>query len=81
MGKKSAHTGLSPKDRSMNIMDKFIRKNEAKTINQPILPARRKDPNVPINLWPFKDQVEYYANLTTSNLKSTFTFICDQNAP
>ena len=67
MGKKSAHTGLSPKDRSMNIMDKFIRKNEAKTVNQPILPARRKDPNVPINLWPIKDQIEYYDNLTEND--------------
>jgi hypothetical protein len=64
MGKKSAHTGMSPKDRSMNIMDKFIRKNSAKTAGQPILPARRKAADVPIDLWPLKDQIEYYENLT-----------------
>jgi hypothetical protein len=64
MGKKSAHTGMSPKDRSMNIMDKFIKKNSAKTAHEALLPARRKSADVPLNLWPFEDQVAYYENRT-----------------
>lgn len=62
MGKKSAHTGMSPKDRSINIMDKFISKNANRTKNQPTLPALRKDPNLPIHMWPLKDQIEYWDN-------------------
>ena len=34
MGRKSAHTGESPKDRSINIMDKFITKNMNKEKHQ-----------------------------------------------
>ena len=64
MGKKSAHTGLSPKDRSINIMDKFISRNIAKSKHNPTLPARRKDPNIPIHMWPLKDQLEYWDNRT-----------------
>tara|TARA_R110000751_G_scaffold149106_1_gene254002 strand:- start:321 stop:707 length:387 start_codon:yes stop_codon:yes gene_type:complete len=60
MGKKSAHTGESPKDRSVNMMDKFITRNERRNKRQDVLPGRRKDPNVPINLWPLKDQIEYW---------------------
>ena len=67
MGKKSAHTGLSPKDRSINLMDQFIKKNSIKTKNVPSLPARRKDPNVPIELWPYQDQVDYYENRTEAD--------------
>ena len=67
MGKKSAHTGMSPKDRSMNIMDKFIKKNSAKTAHEALLPARRKSPDVPINLWPTKDQIEYYESRTDND--------------
>ena len=67
MGKKSAHTGMSPKDRSMNIMDKFIKKNSAKTAHEALLPGRRKSPDVPLNLWPYKDQVEYYENRTDAD--------------
>ena len=59
MGKKAAHSGMSPKDRSINMMDKFITRNANREKNQPILPARRKDPNVPIDLWPLKDQLEH----------------------
>ena len=64
MGKKSAHTGESPKERSINKMDKFITRNEKRNKHIEILPARRKDPNVPMNLWPLKDQLEYYDNRT-----------------
>ena len=28
MGRKSAHSGMSPKDRSINLMDKFIQRND-----------------------------------------------------
>ena len=54
MGKKSAHSGESPKERSINKMDKFIARNERRNKHKELLPARRKDPNVPINLWPLK---------------------------
>tara|TARA_R110000824_G_scaffold310760_3_gene498040 strand:+ start:833 stop:1219 length:387 start_codon:yes stop_codon:yes gene_type:complete len=64
MGKKSAHTGESPKERSINKMDKFITRNQKRNQHIELLPARRKDPNVPINLWPLKDQLEYYNNRT-----------------
>jgi|TARA_R100000027_G_scaffold31369_1_gene23006 hypothetical protein len=64
MGKKAAHSGESPKDRSVNLMDKFITRNERRTKHLDRLPARRKDPNVPFNLWPLKDQIEYMENRT-----------------
>lgn len=60
MGRKSAHTGESPKDRSINIMDKFIARSNKQSAHKPLLPARRKDPNVPIDMWPLKDQIEYW---------------------
>ena len=58
MGKKSVYSGESAKDRSINIMDKFITRNDNKKKSQPRLPARRKDDNVPLNLWPLQDQLE-----------------------
>ena len=64
MGKKSAHSGMSPKDRSINLMDKFITRNANRTKGQPLLPERRKDASVPVNLWPLKDQIEYWENRT-----------------
>jgi hypothetical protein len=67
MGKKSAHTGMSPKDRSINIMDKFISKGINKEKNQPFRSARRKDPNIPIHMWPLKDQIEYWDNRTDAD--------------
>jgi hypothetical protein len=67
MGRKSAHTGMSPKDRSINLMDKFITKNANKLKDQPILSARRKDANVPLHMWPLKDQIEYWANRTEAD--------------
>ena len=67
MGKKSAHTGESPKERSINKMDKFITRNQKRNQHIELLPTRRKDPNVPINLWPLKDQLDYYANRTAED--------------
>ena len=67
MGKKSAYSGESAKDRSINLMDKFISKNDKKRSHQPALPGRRKDPNIPVNLWPLKDQLEYWANRTDAD--------------
>lgn len=67
MGKKSAHTGMSPKDRSINIMDKFIAKNTKNQTHKPKLPAIRKDPNIPIHMWPLQDQIEYWENRTDAD--------------
>jgi hypothetical protein len=64
MGKKAAHSGMSPKDRSINLMDKFISRNMNKMKDQPVLPGRRKDASVPVNLWPLKDQIEYWETRT-----------------
>jgi len=67
MGKKSAYTGESAKDRSINLMDKFISKNNNLTKHQPRLSGRRKDPNIPIELWPLKDQIEYWETRTDAD--------------
>jgi len=67
MGKKSAHTGISPKDRSAILMDKFIAKNANRMKDQPILPGRRKDPNIAMELWPLKDQIEYWEARTDAD--------------
>lgn len=67
MGKKSAHSGESPKDRSINLMDKFITKNSNREKNQPRLPGRRKDSSIPVNLWPLKDQIEYWNTRTDAD--------------
>lgn len=67
MGKKSAHTGESPKDRSINIMDKFISRNAKNQSQRPPLPALRKDPNIPIHMWPLKDQIEYWDSRTDAD--------------
>lgn len=74
MGKKAAHSGESPKDRSANLMDKFISKNINRDKHKPALPARRKDPNVPLELWPLKDQIEYWNTRTsTDEFNETYT--------
>jgi hypothetical protein len=67
MGRKSAHSGMSPKDRSINLMDKFITKNANRAKDKPVLPGRRKDKDVPLNLWPLKDQIEYWENRTDAD--------------
>lgn len=67
MGKKAAHSGESPKDRSINMMDKFITRNDRRRKNHEQLPARRKSPDVPINMWPLKDQIEHANNRTDAD--------------
>ena len=67
MGKKSAHTGESAKDRSINMMDKFITRNVNREKRNPFQTGRRKDPNIPINLWPLKDQLEYWESRTDAD--------------
>jgi hypothetical protein len=69
MGRKAAYTGESASDRATNIMDKFIKRNNNKNQVLQNSTARQKDPNVPINLWPFKDQIEYYNNNREECLK------------
>ena len=61
---KKATIGDSPKDRSMEIMDKFIKREERKNRHKELLPARRKSKDVPMDLWPLKDQIEYWENQT-----------------
>lgn len=67
MGKRSVYSGESAKDRSINLMDKFITKNANREKNHPILPARRKDPNIALELWPLKDQIEYWETRTDAD--------------
>jgi hypothetical protein len=67
MGKKAAHSGMSPKDRSINLMDKFITRNANKQKDMPFLSGRRKDPNIPVHMWPLKDQIEHWANRTDAD--------------
>jgi len=67
MGKNAAHTGESAKDRSINMMDKFITRNVNREKRNPIKTGRRKDPNIPINLWPLKDQLDYWENRTDAD--------------
>ena len=67
MGRKSAHSGMSPKDRSINLMDKFIQRNDRRNKDNPILPSIRKDHSIPINLWPLKDQIEYWNTRTDTD--------------
>ena len=67
MGRKSAHTGESPKDRSINIMDKFISKNMNREKHKPFKSGRRKDPNIPVYMWPLKDQIEYWESRTDAD--------------
>jgi hypothetical protein len=67
MGRKSAHSGMSPKERSINLMDKFIARNASREKDKPALPARRKDNAVPLHLWPLKDQIEFWNNRTDTD--------------
>lgn len=64
MGKRGAYSGMSQSDRSMNAMDKFIQRSDKRKQFNEQLPGRRKDKNVPIDLWPIEDQIEYYDNRT-----------------
>lgn len=64
MGKKDAYSGMSPKDVSTLAMDRFIKRNERKNEQISLLPSRRKDHNIPVYMWPLKDQIEYWKNQT-----------------
>ena len=64
MGKKGAHSGMSPKDISALAMDRFIQRNDRIRSAEERLPGRRKDRNIPVDLWPLKDQIEYWENRT-----------------
>jgi hypothetical protein len=64
MGKKDGYSGESPKDRAVNLMYKFISRNDRRNKHKDVLPARRKSPDVPFNLWPISDQIEYMENRT-----------------
>ena len=66
MGKRG-YQGESATDRSINLMDKFIKKSEKKNAFKEKLPARRKDKSIPIDEWPLKDQIEYWANMSESD--------------
>tara|TARA_A100001201_G_scaffold96556_1_gene83435 strand:+ start:290 stop:685 length:396 start_codon:yes stop_codon:yes gene_type:complete len=61
---KKATIGDSPKDRSMDIIDKFIKREEKKNKHKERLPGRRKSKDVPVDLWPLQDQIEYWENQT-----------------
>ena len=61
---RKGYQGESPTDRATNIMDKFIQRSDRKAAQQEIKPLRRKDPNIPMELWPLKDQIEYWDNMS-----------------
>jgi hypothetical protein len=67
MSKKDARAGQSPKDAAINKMDKFITRNSNRMKDKPTLPGRRKDSNVPLNLWPLQDQIEYWETRTPAD--------------
>ena len=60
MGKKAAHTGMSPKDISVNAMDKFISRNDRKREIEFQRLGRYKHESQAIDLWPMQDQIDYY---------------------
>ena len=66
MGKRG-YQGESPADRSINFMEKFIKRSERKQQLTDRLPARRKAKDVPMDLWPLKDQLEYWDNLSDAD--------------
>ena len=41
--------------------------NQNKQQNLPQLSGRRKDPNIPVDLWPLKDQLEYWDSRTDAD--------------
>lgn len=60
MGKKAAHTGMSPKDISANAMDKFISRNDRKRQIEFQRLGRYKHEEKPVDLWPLQDQIEWF---------------------
>ena len=64
---KKGYQGESAKDRATNIMDKFIQRNEKRNEQVETKSLFRKDPNIPMELWPLKDQIEYWETMSESN--------------
>src|SRR6056300_816704 len=64
---KKGYQGESAKDRATNIMDKFIQRNDERKERTETKSFFRKDPNVPFELWPLKDQIDYYENMSASD--------------
>lgn len=64
---KKGYQGESAKDRATNIMDKFIQRNDQRKERTETKSFFRKDPNVPFELWPLKDQIDYYENMSDSD--------------
>lgn len=62
MAKNAAYTGESGRDRAVNIMDKFISKGLKQESNKPFKTSIRKDPSIPVDQWPLRDQIEYWEN-------------------
>lgn len=60
MGKKSAHTGMSPKDISINAMDKFISRNDRKRDSDFQRLGRYCHEDQPVDIWPLQDQINFY---------------------
>jgi hypothetical protein len=61
---RKGYQGESATDRATNIMDKFIQRNERKKDNEQVRPHHKQDPNVPMELWPLSEQIEYWASLS-----------------
>lgn len=64
---KKGYQGESAKDRATNIMDKFIQRNDQRKERTETKSFFRKDPNIPMELWPLKDQIEYWDNMSDSD--------------
>lgn len=61
---KHGYQGVSHSDRAVNGMDKFIKREARKPNKNSNLPLRRKDESIPMHLWPLKDQLEYWDNMS-----------------
>lgn len=63
MAKKGTQ-GESPTERAIDLMQKFIKRSESKQKRSNVISGRRKDPNIPIHMWPLKDQLEYWDDMS-----------------
>lgn len=61
---KHGYQGVSHSDRAVNGMDKFIKREAKKQNKNSALPLRRKDDSIPMHLWPLKDQLEHFDNMS-----------------
>jgi hypothetical protein len=60
---KKATIGISPKDSSMDKMDRYIKRNEAREAARYRRHGASKK-NKPFDEWPMKDRIAYYENMT-----------------